>query len=356
MPPSRLFLDSNILLPNWPEMSVQIENLLTDAATLKVAVEIPDGVLVELHKNWREDAAKSLNAFQSCLEKLQDNDSLRHMPNMTWLESLYGELVKSVLAKWSIRVCPFPGIPIEQLFRQASERELVFGNKGVNFQDAVILHSAIERAKTTGGSNVLVSGDGIFQERKRLCGTYIEHAEVDLNVVRLREIQEVFDTALEESGLITKEMRDRYTRHKALAREAVFSFLPQLTAMVNEMEKQQPLVEKLGDFLGQQPGPRESESKLTNVVEVDVPRFEEEPPANSIVRMSAIVQGTGVVAVRYEGSATTGDRTLRHEVKREVGLTASAEYDGKSYSNLKVHSFTYGTAGQTGNVLHAAVE
>jgi hypothetical protein len=31
-----LFFESSILLPDWPGLSVTVENLLTDAATLKV--------------------------------------------------------------------------------------------------------------------------------------------------------------------------------------------------------------------------------------------------------------------------------------------------------------------------------
>lgn len=268
---------------------------------------------------------------------------------MSSLESTYDSLVTASLAKWSITKCPFPAIPIETLFRQANERQLVFKDKGINFQDAVIFHSAVERIKTTGGVGVLLSGDGIFEERKRQCEEYAASRNASLTVAKLKELQDFYSASLEVTGLLSPEMRNRYTKHKALARAAAFSYLPKFTELVNEWEKEMPIIDALGS-------PRESDSVFTKVVDVDVPRFDADPPPNTVVKVSAIVRGTVVVTARYEGSAITGDRTLRHKMEREVGFTAEAEYDGSTYKILKVHSITFGMPGYTNAVLHAPLE
>jgi hypothetical protein len=347
-PQSRLFLDSNILLPSWPDLPVHIENLLTDAATLKISVEIPYGVLIELRRRWRAETVGNLNKFRASLERIQDSTSLGRLPDISSLESAYDSLVTAILAKWSITTCPFPAIPIETLFRQANERQIVFQDKGINFQDAVIFHSAVERTKT-GGVGVLLSGDGIFEERRRQCEEYAASQEANLTLAKLKEVQESYSASLEKAGLINPEMRNRYTKHKGLARAAVFSYLPTFTERVNRWEREQPIIPAFG-------GPKESDSIFTKVVDVDVPRFGADPKPNSIVKVSAIVQGTVVVTARYEGSAIAGDRTLRHVIEREVGFTAEAGYDGSAYRILRIHNITFGPPGHTNAVLHAPLE
>ena len=94
-------------------------------------------------------------------------------------------------------VTPLPTNSLHELFRQATARELVFEDKGLNFQDAVIFHSIVDRLATAPHEHgLLISDDGIFKRRKEECEAYATTRGVSQKVLRLDDAEKHFTQLL----------------------------------------------------------------------------------------------------------------------------------------------------------------
>ncbi|HXP83970.1 MAG TPA: PIN domain-containing protein [Bryobacteraceae bacterium] len=345
-PITRLFLDSNVLHQAWPQLSVKVENILTDALRLGISVEIPYAVLYELERNWRERISTMLSETKKSLDtlgSLADSAQLSAvLPDWPALEKGYQNAVEAMFKRWSITVTPLASVSLEQLFKHAGEKSLVFEQKGANFQDAIILLSSIHRLETTSDQGALVSEDGVFHKRQSDWSRYALDRNVNLAAMRVRDVQEHFLARLEE------DQKQRIVRHKKLATDSVLAYLPQFQEMVNANERN--LRRSLAASGMQNSW---SDALLTEVVDVDVPHFQSDPPLGSNIRLSAIVRGSVFETVVYE-SRSNDERTFTQRKVVEIGLSALATFDGSAYTILTILGFTIGAPGHTGTVRHAS--
>src|SRR5260370_765834 len=76
---TRLFIDTNALHQSWPRLSVKLENTLAAARTLGVAIEVPQPVLIELERNWRERTKGQVDSAKRLMKEIglaMDNPTL----------------------------------------------------------------------------------------------------------------------------------------------------------------------------------------------------------------------------------------------------------------------------------------
>ncbi|HEV3330626.1 MAG TPA: hypothetical protein VG096_06585 [Bryobacteraceae bacterium] len=77
----------------------------------------------------------------------------------------YTEVVDKLKSEWRIVSAPLSSLPLDHFFQMAIEKMLPFEERGIGFQDAVILFSAIEDLKRfSGESGILLSNDKVFCE------------------------------------------------------------------------------------------------------------------------------------------------------------------------------------------------
>jgi hypothetical protein len=328
---TRIFLDTNTLLKPWPRLPLKIENILTIAIKLGIAVEIPEGVLVELERRWRDRTKEDIETAKDTLKNigvLVGNGGLPAMiPEWNAIHEGYEKAVKSLLEKWSIRSTAMPAISVSELFTQAAERQFVFQDKGKNFQDAVILHSGIERLAEMGGAGVLISEDNIFQDRLSVCQQYAAAKNVTIAILKIKDAERHL------TELLSKTERERIARHKDLARAATLAFLPEFSRVFDR------LLERNEKRNADQPGRLvllpAGHSEFTEVLDVDVLIAESEPPIGSDVKLTASVSGR----LFQDVSPPT---TPWEKVTMQVSFNALAKYQGDRYEIQKVGSMTYG--------------
>ena len=197
---THLFLDTNVLETNWPGFSVEVANTFKAARSLGVVTVIPKPVLLELNKHWRMNIDKSIRTAKGTLRKvatLMGNPDLpRAIPDWKDLERGYDRAIENLLKQNGFEVGETAQVGAAELFEQANEERLVFGEHGKNFKDAVIYHSVVEYLQKCGGSGVLVSNDGIFHKRKTQCESHAEERNVALRLFKLEEAEVHFQNLL----------------------------------------------------------------------------------------------------------------------------------------------------------------
>jgi hypothetical protein len=298
---------------------------------LNIAIEIPLPVLQELESNWIERTKAERHGLKRSLKNmgaLVGNPELANvLPEWTDVENAFHATVRSLLHKWSIATTPFTTIPTTSLFVQAIQKQLVFGEKGVNFQDAIILHSVIERLTSTSDIGALISEDGIFHKRYGDWQVTAEGCNTDLKPLRVKDIEEHLLERFNEAD------RKRILDQKELALKALNAFLPTFQHVFNEHLKSSPL-EDLRDFVSGQ------------LIDVDVTQLPPNPSIGTAVRVSAKVRGTVKETTRHYPEPYRGTHVEENRIKPlEVGFTANATYEGDSYKVLDVHSMTFGMSG-----------
>jgi hypothetical protein len=329
----------------WPQVSITIENILRDALSLGVAVEIPNAVLYELERNWQERTRSLLSETTKSLKILDFlvGGVTTELPDWTALETGYRKAVEALVEKWSISVTPLPLTSVEELFKYACQKDLVFEQEGKNFQDAVILLSAIHRMENNSECAVLVSEDGIFHRRHAEWSQLVLQLNINLSPIRRKELRDHFFERLAE------DLKLRINRHKYLATEAVRTFLPQFQELVN---KQEHSVQEAMAVTGMQ-NCYWNDAILGKVIDVDVPHFESEPPAGSNVRFSAVVGGS-VLETREYLSNSNDERTFTQRKIFEIAMSVVAMFNGSQYAALSLLGYSFGTPGHLGRLTLAS--
>jgi hypothetical protein len=346
--PKRVFLDTNVLHQTWPRLSVNVENTLAAIRKLGMLIEIPSPVMIELQRNWRtrmkSDVGKVAKVLREISVLVSQPGIQEAIPSWESVETGYADTVNHLLSSWNISITPMPRISISDLFLQAAERSLVFGDKGVNFQDAVIFHAAIERMTSVEGEiGAIISDDSVFKDSSESLIEYALTRKVSLRLLKLDEAKSLF------LDLLDKQEKDRLQYHKAIATEAVKAYLPQFDAIFNASTPGWSL---------NSDRPEEIQIPLnadfTDVFDVEVPVVDEAPQAGSEIRVSAIVRGTveEFEKVQYSGSLSLLPRGRK---PIEAGLTALALYEGTSYRIIGILSFTIGWPHGFGGVGHSDV-
>jgi hypothetical protein len=324
---THLFLDTNVLDQAWPGLSVKVENTLKAARVLGVIAVLPQPVLVELRKHWRENIDKSLRSAKDTLRKLGiliGNPSLvRVIPEWTVLDSGYDAAVGNLLKNYGLEIAPMPSVGVEELFHQANEQQVAFGEGGSNFKDVVILHSVIEHLQNSGGSGAFVSDDGIFGRRRSECESHANSHKAALRVFKLAEAEEHFQSRLGD------EQKQRIERHIKLARGAVEAFLPTAQAVFNTTLDAQ---RRWRD------DPVPEDAVFQKIIDVDLSVGDGEPVEGSEITIYAKVRGT--VVARVLESAGNIVSTLPQPI--DVNIVLPATFQHGSYSISGATSFGYG--------------
>jgi hypothetical protein len=249
----------------------------------------------------------------------------------TWdaLNVAYGETVTRLLDKWSIKTASMPSIQLTDVFAQATEKQLLFGKEGVNFQDVVILHSVIERLAGTQDKGVLVTDDGNFHNRMADWTEYAKEKGASLSVMKLDESEEFFRNQLDD-----KE-KQHINHQQALARQAVDLYLPTFEKTFNDSLQSQ----------ARNPLDGLHDAHFTEVADVDIAG---EAPSSNRVRLSAIVRGK-VLETVVASQALRIDSYV-HPI--EVGFTALARVHEGRFEIESVDSATYGWPSVIGSIGH----
>jgi hypothetical protein len=340
---SRIFLDTNPLHQPWPGLSIKVENILNAARKLDIAVEIPQGVLEELERNWRDRTKGDIDNAKRALANLGfvvgRADLAEVIPDWNVLHDGFKNRVNHLLDSWKIAVTPMPLVSVPYLFAQATKRELVFGDKGVNFQDGVILHSVLERLATTRDSGALVSDDGIFHNRHDELVAYARTKGAAIAFLKLADAEQHFN------GLLDSEDKKRIALQRELAKEAVQEYLAKFESAFNDSLMQHARnMDMTPDGSGML-----HDARFTEVVDVDLAVGETEPQLGALLRVSAIVRGTVSETVNVS-RARSHWTTDRHPI--EVGFIALALYQGSRYDIQDTQSVTYGWPSNPGSIGH----
>ena len=332
---NRIFLDTNALRQTWPRLSVKVQNIFTAARKLSVAIELPDPVVIELDRHWREHTEN---------ERRNTEQSLRNFGSLVGAETLhdcipewdvivngYKAMCDRLRGNWKIAITPMPTVSLNDIFHQATERELVFGEKGVNFQDAIIFHSIVERLATIPDQHgAFITADGVFWKEQEKLQKYLRQRRVSLDFLKLPEAEEQLTKRLGAAEVA------RYEHHKMLAKAAMNAFLPELGHTLDKRHDP-PLMEEvaLRNF------------HLDEVVDVDVPVLDEELAPGSKRKLSAIIRGTVEEVV---GESNPLMRSFQVKVF-EIGITAEGVFDGQAYRDLKLLTYLYGSPGYLNTVI-----
>lgn len=337
---THVFLDTNVLDQAWPALSVKLENTLKAAQVLGIVAVVPEPVLVELRKHWRENIEASLKNAKDTLRKvgilIGDPNLVRAVPPSQALDGGYDTAVGNLLKAYGLEIGPMPSVAVKQLFHQANEQQMAFQKGGANFKDVVILHSVIEYLENGGGSGLFISDDDIFEKRKSSCLTHAADRKVALRIMKLSEAEEHVRNQLDS------QQKERIERHRNLAKKGISTFLPAAQEAINKMLNERPM---WGDTIGS----RLDNAVLDTIIDVDVSVLDSEPAEGSEMQISAIVRGTVTQAVRRGISA------LDFSVSREpieIGFVAVARFDGSAYNVRGLESFVYGGPFMRGTIAH----
>ncbi len=325
--PSLIFVDTNTLDQAWPELSGKMRTALESARLLNITVELPDPVLLELDNRCKERIRKHSEEIKTSLRNLRRLGIDIPQPPLeaNALFDRYLDRRSHALTHFS-RTTPFVSCTIDELFREAIGRKLLFGEQGRNFQDVVIYRSVIERLKThEGGRGVLVTKDSVFSERREQLrereaewGVSVEHMSLD-DVERL---------LTERLG---GGVRERLTTHREAMTALLESSLSEVCALLDPelaMDYDESQLYNLLDV------------ELEKVIAVEVPVMDADPPVPSRVRAAATLRGFGFLIERQP------NRTLGpEEVTVDVEVEFTATWSGDSYS---MPAFTLITAKYVG--------
>ncbi len=337
---THLFLDTNVLNEAWPALSVKVENTLKTAQVLGIRAVVPQPVLFELRKHWKENIETSLKSAKDTLRKvgtlIGNPDLIRVVPPSQALDGGYEAAVECLLKNYGLEIGPMPCVAIEELFHQANEQQVAFEKGGANFKDVIILHSVIEYLEKSGGSGLLITDDTIFEKRRSKCEAHATHRKVDLTILKLSEAE------VHLRNRLNIQQKERIERHCNLARKAVVAFLPAAQAFFNSTLDNQRTWSQ--GFI--------PENVVFNkIVDVDVSVVEAEPSEGSEMRISAILRGTARDAVnRFPGTPFTPSGAHLRPI--EVGMQFAARFRDNAYSISGVTSTVHGWPSQEGSVGH----
>jgi hypothetical protein len=123
----RLFLDTNVLLPNGPgEISVKLENVLNAARDLLIEIELPQVVEIELKRQMQEKIQAALVASadhgSNIIRWCGTPEPTLTIPAKETALSSYEATHQGFITKWNIRTTPTSQSSLlEVLFWQTSE-------------------------------------------------------------------------------------------------------------------------------------------------------------------------------------------------------------------------------------------
>jgi hypothetical protein len=159
-------LDTNALVGDWKLRSVSFQALLTASEAQRLAVAVPEVVVLELINKHRESllaAEAERDAAQRRLHELlieEPEESRRDA--LADANERYAALLRARLQQARAKVLPIPDVPHEELLTRALARNKPFNSKtGAGYRDALIWESVL-RAAAQLGDVTFITADGDF--------------------------------------------------------------------------------------------------------------------------------------------------------------------------------------------------
>jgi hypothetical protein len=166
----RIFIDTDILDPQWPDLNVDTQNVLTMAQSLGIGITVPTPVLDELNKHGSERIDRQYARLKSALRYFHETLKME-VPapelNKEQLLASYGKVVSNTFQKWQIESCQITELSAAMVFQQINHGELLDEGGGRHFKDLVIFHSILEDIRGKEIDAVLVSNDQRFKRKEK---------------------------------------------------------------------------------------------------------------------------------------------------------------------------------------------
>lgn len=170
-PYRRIYFDANILIrAKWPRISQTLRTAITTASYLSIPVVLLEGVERELAAHFRREFSQARTALNGkarelnmICEPLGLKSGVSAPSDQGFIEA-YNKACEATVAEVGLsRSAPDLRATVE-LFEMAIHKQKPFGDKGKNFQDAVILLSAIDDLSSAEEDGAFVSRDAIFDQ------------------------------------------------------------------------------------------------------------------------------------------------------------------------------------------------
>jgi len=232
---NRVYLETEPLLAGpWPRVSKALETALRLCQQFGVEIFLPAPVLEQLEAHWRRalnEALKAAAAGRSRVEKLCARVGVTippdEVPSSEETLSKYEGAVGDFLSTWSIQQAPVTTRPIAELFTLAVGLRPPFEAEGKNFQDAVILLSAVDHLLANPVGALFLSADGDF--RNVSFEDYLGAGKARLRLCpSIADLQGLLEKALDAV------VRARWMEDRLLARAALEKELPRLETFLRE--------------------------------------------------------------------------------------------------------------------------
>ena len=149
-----LYLDTNALLPSWPQsLPAATRQLLYEAKTLGIKVYLAAPVVSELEAHWRRENLKNIHKSAANLTQELHKLGLANigrLPTDNELLAAYRIQAAQQQQEHGLEPAPLLQGTIEPLFTDAINHTFPFQPEGKNFPDAVILHSILQHNASLG--------------------------------------------------------------------------------------------------------------------------------------------------------------------------------------------------------------
>lgn len=173
LPYRRIYLDANILIrAKWPRLSQTMRTALETASYLSLPVVLLQSVEGELRAHSLRQLSQVTAAVAGKAEELNNLceplgiEVSASVPSEDELAASYEKCVDEKVAEFHVLRSAPPLRKVDELFEMAIHRQKPFGDKGKNFQDAVICLAAIDDLVRSGNkAGAFVSRDGIFDQQ-----------------------------------------------------------------------------------------------------------------------------------------------------------------------------------------------
>ena len=147
LPFQAIFIDTSICLPAWPQNPGEVEELIALAEIFTIPVIASEAVLLELRSHCLRDITEALGRLEKERRKLSlfiREQVAVSAPTINDIELAYDLCAAKTRDSLNLQTAPFTSAPLEDLFQDAINHRHPFASEGRNFQDAVVLRSAVE--------------------------------------------------------------------------------------------------------------------------------------------------------------------------------------------------------------------
>jgi hypothetical protein len=363
-PYRRVYFDTNVLIKaKWPQLSQSMRTALTTSGTFQILNVLLDPVEKELEAHWFRDHLRSKTDATGKVKNLTTLfkqvglDLQFTLPSENRLKKAYSVAVETNVTEYGlIRAAP-KFRETEELFQMAIHQRKPFGEKGRNFQDAIICLAAIDDLiSSSEKSGAFVSRDGIF-EQEMLDGLCRERGIT----LRLFNGEEALNEDLR--SFLRRQTVQRWLEDEENARSSVLENIQGLQSFIN---KNLEVPTRRGLF---------NTNRIIFVKQieiVEVPRVEtpyplERTPEESILITARVEVDIHVRVKRWSSSYTSPEslkagqapspsepsvrRGILEEneevLRRTVSMEIECAFRNSRYVNLEPRSVVFGSAPPT---------